>query len=50
MYEGFRPLAGEDVADAVLYVASVPDHVNVLDMVIMPAAQRNVFVVDRQPG
>lgn len=47
VYEGFRPLSGEDVADAVVYVAAAPPHVNVLDMVIMPTAQRNVYVVDR---
>ena len=48
VYEGFRPLSGDDVADAVLYVAAAPEHVNILDLVIMPTAQRNVFVVDRQ--
>ena len=47
VYEGFQPLTGDDVADAVAYVANLPAHANVLRMVLLPAAQRNVYVVDR---
>ncbi|HSJ15935.1 MAG TPA: SDR family NAD(P)-dependent oxidoreductase [Longimicrobiales bacterium] len=47
VYEGFRPLSGDDVADVIAYVAGLPEHVNVLDLVVMPTAQRNVYVVDR---
>lgn len=47
VYQGFKPLTGADVADAIHYVISAPPHVNVLDMIIMPTAQRNVYVVDR---
>ncbi len=47
-YEGFQPLAAADVADAVWYVASRPAHVNVFDLIIMPTAQRDAFIVDRE--
>jgi len=47
LYEGFRPLSPEDVADAVAYVANLPEHVNVLDMIVVPAAQRSISVIDR---
>jgi NADP-dependent 3-hydroxy acid dehydrogenase YdfG len=47
VYKGFRPLVAEDVADAIMYVLNLPDHVNILNMVIMPTAQRNIYVVDR---
>jgi 3-hydroxy acid dehydrogenase / malonic semialdehyde reductase len=47
VYEGLRPLIGDDVADIVFYVAGLPPHVNILDLVVMPTAQRNVYVVDR---
>jgi serine 3-dehydrogenase len=47
VYRGFQPLAAEDVADAVFYVVNAPAHVNVADMVLLPTAQRNVYVVDR---
>lgn len=50
VYEGFKPLAADDVADAVWYVASRPAHVNVFDLVITPTAQRDAFVVDRNGG
>ncbi len=49
VYQGFTPLSADDVADAIAYVVNLPEHVNILDLVIMPTAQRNVYVVDRQP-
>ena len=49
VYEGFRPLTAEDVADTIAYVVNLPEHVNILDLVIMPSAQRNIYVVDRNP-
>jgi 3-hydroxy acid dehydrogenase / malonic semialdehyde reductase len=47
VYDGFTPLTGDDVADAVHWAATRPAHVNVADMVLMPTAQRNIFIVDR---
>src|SRR5205823_9577620 len=47
VYRGFRPLTADDIADAIAYVVNLPEHVNILDMVIVPTAQRNVYVVDR---
>lgn len=48
VYRGFTPLSADDVADAITYVVNLPDHVNVLDLVLLPTAQRNVYVVDRR--
>ena len=50
VYRGFQPLTADDIADAVLYVVNAPEHVNVLDMVILPTAQRNYYLVDRREG
>ncbi|NLG62074.1 MAG: SDR family NAD(P)-dependent oxidoreductase [Candidatus Cloacimonetes bacterium] len=47
VYEGFQPLRAEDIADAVHYVTSAPPHVNVLEMLVLPTAQRNVYVLHR---
>ncbi len=47
-YRGLRPLSADDVADAIAYVVGVPEHVNVLDLVLLPTAQRNVYVIDRR--
>jgi serine 3-dehydrogenase len=50
VYEGFTPLRPEDVADVVHFVATRPPHVNLFDAVVLPTAQRNVYVVDREGG
>jgi len=47
VYKGFVPLSGEDVADAVFYVCSLPDHVNINDLVIMPTAQASATLIDK---
>jgi len=39
VYKGFQPLRAEDVAEVVYYVTTLPDHVNISDIVITPAAQ-----------
>lgn len=39
VYKGFTPLTAGDVADAVYYVTTLPAHVNVNDLVLMPTAQ-----------
>jgi 3-hydroxy acid dehydrogenase / malonic semialdehyde reductase len=39
VYKGFTPLSAGDIADAVYYVTTLPPHVNVNDLVLMPTAQ-----------
>jgi 3-hydroxy acid dehydrogenase/malonic semialdehyde reductase len=39
VYEGVRPLAGADVAEAVLWAVSLPPHVNVNALELMPVQQ-----------
>ena len=48
VYHGFTPLSAADVADAIAYVVNLPEHVNVIDMILVPTAQRNIYVVDRE--
>ena len=47
VYQGMRPLTAEDVAEVVAYVVDLPEHVNILDVVLMPVAQRSTQVVYR---
>lgn len=47
IYKGLKPLEAKDVADAVFAVVDTPPHVNIQELVVLPTAQRNVFVVDR---
>ena len=39
VYEGMQPLSAEDIADAVAWIASLPAHVNVNTLEVMPVAQ-----------
>lgn len=47
VYDGFEPLLAPDIADAVWYAVSRPAHVNINDMLIMPAAQATATIVKR---
>ena len=47
IYEGFTPLAAEDVADAICYVANAPPHVNVFEIVMMGTDQRSGTVIHK---
>jgi 3-hydroxy acid dehydrogenase/malonic semialdehyde reductase len=47
VYQGFQPLTADDVADTIAYIVNLPEHVNILDLILVPTAQRNVYVVDR---
>jgi len=48
VYKGMHPLAGEDVADLVLYTLTRPDHVVIADLVVFPKAQASATVVKRE--
>jgi NADP-dependent 3-hydroxy acid dehydrogenase YdfG len=48
VYKGFKPLSGGDIADAIYYVCSLPAHVNINDMLIMPAAQAAAGLIDKK--
>lgn len=43
VYQGFTPLYGKDIADAILYVVTRPEHVCINDMIITATAQANSF-------
>ena len=47
VYEGYTPLTADDVADAVVWVATRPPHVNVDEILIKPTAQAAAAMVDR---
>jgi hypothetical protein len=47
VYQGMEPLTAEDVADAILWVATRPPHVNIAELVITPTAQGSLTKVHR---
>jgi len=38
-YKGLRPLSGDDIADVIYYCATLPEHVTINDILVMPTAQ-----------
>ena len=48
VYKGFRPLTADDLAETISYVVNLPPHVNILDLIIVPTQQRNIYVVDKK--
>lgn len=47
-YQGFTPLTPDDIADAVVYCATRPLHVDVAEMIVMPTDQASTTVVHRK--
>ena len=47
VYEGFQPLSAQDVADAIVWVATRPVHVNITEVVLMGTAQASLSKVHR---
>jgi len=48
VYADTTPLTGADVADAVTYVANTPEHVDVINLVLMPTDQRHAMLLHRE--
>ncbi|MCX6230064.1 MAG: SDR family NAD(P)-dependent oxidoreductase [Bacteroidetes bacterium] len=48
VYKGFSPLFAQDIADAVYYVCSLPAHVNINDMLIVPTAQASATIIEKK--
>jgi 3-hydroxy acid dehydrogenase / malonic semialdehyde reductase len=49
VYKGYTPLSGNDIAEAAYYVTTLPPHVNINEIVIMPTAQASAVVINRLP-
>jgi len=48
VYAGIEALQPEDVADAVVYVASAPAHVQIAELTLMPTTQATSMVIHRK--
>lgn len=43
-YDGFEPLVAEDIANIIFFTATLPQHVTINDLTIMPTAQASATV------
>jgi 3-hydroxy acid dehydrogenase / malonic semialdehyde reductase len=50
IYQGYTPLKPEDVAEAVVWIAGRPAHVNIDEIIIKPTDQASVTMLNRQEG
>jgi 3-hydroxy acid dehydrogenase/malonic semialdehyde reductase len=51
IYQGTRPVTGDDIAEIVHWVCSVPGHVNINTVEVMPVCQScGPFVIHRDPS
>jgi len=48
VYRGYRPLSGDDIADAIVWAVSRPAHVNVAEMTVVPKAQAGAMIVHKK--
>ncbi|MCM8569767.1 SDR family NAD(P)-dependent oxidoreductase [Gramella jeungdoensis] len=47
VYQGFKALQAEDIADIIHFVVTRPYHVNIADLTVMPTAQATSTIVDK---
>ena len=47
IYKGFDPLAGEDIAELILFALTRPAHVVIADLLVLPTAQASATVVKK---
>jgi NADP-dependent 3-hydroxy acid dehydrogenase YdfG len=47
VYQGFQALAAEDLADLILFMVTRPRHVNLADVLVLPAAQASATVIHK---
>ena len=48
VYQGLTPLAGDDIAEAIIFCVTRPAHVNIHQLRIMPTAQAAAMVAHRE--
>jgi hypothetical protein len=48
VYQGLEPLRAEDIAECIRWVLSLPDHVNIDELIVKPRAQASVTKIHRQ--
>ena len=48
VYEGLKPLTGDDIADVVYYAASAPAHIQLAEVLVMPTYPATGTVCHRQ--
>jgi 3-hydroxy acid dehydrogenase / malonic semialdehyde reductase len=48
VYQGYKPLLPQDIADIILYVVTRPEHVMLADITVFPTAQASATLVKKE--
>jgi 3-hydroxy acid dehydrogenase/malonic semialdehyde reductase len=48
VYQGYEPLAGDDIAEACVWAASRPERVNIAEILVLPKAQASCTIVHKK--
>lgn len=48
VYEGYKPLTPEDIADIILFMVTRPSHVNIADLLVLPTAQASSTILHKE--
>jgi len=47
VYQGYKPLTGDDIAKTAIWIASQPEHVQIAEVIILPTAQSSAMVLNK---
>lgn len=48
VYKGFQPLSASDIADIIYFMTTLPEHINIQNLLVTPTAQRSATLFNRQ--
>ena len=48
VYEGYKPLTPEDIADIIAFMVTRPSHVNIADLLVLPTAQASSTILHKE--
>lgn len=47
VYSGYKPLTAKDIANVTYYTTTLPEHVNINDLLVTPTAQANAYIYNK---
>ncbi len=47
VYQGYKPLTADDIADTILWIVERPAHVQIAEVIILPTAQGNAYITHK---
>jgi hypothetical protein len=47
VYKGYKPLTAKDIAEVTYYTTTLPEHVSINDLLVMPTAQANAYIYNK---